>query len=275
MPTDLHYHHRTARRAASLLLSIGILFLAPIARAGVIFGFEASPAKEIPRTNRFIMEGNRLRAEDPRGGIMIFDGDRQTLWTIDLKQQRYTEITGADADRVREMQRKMEAQMEERLKNLPPDQRKEMEARLKEMKQAPEEAPKLTFEPAGETRKTAHGFSCKPYRVLANDKPIEEACFIPWKETGLTVDDFAAFDALDRFYRKIGGEGNRQNRIFGDLSQSPGIPAHVVMIQPDGSRGPEQSLVLLKKEEIPADQFSLPAGLLKESLFGKQNPPKM
>ncbi|MDC4204394.1 MAG: hypothetical protein MPW17_00230 [Candidatus Manganitrophus sp.] len=40
------------------------------------------------------------------------------------------------------------------------------------------------------------------------------------------------------------------------------------MIGPDGTVGVEQDLVILKKEEIPSDQFIPPAGLKKESLFG-------
>lgn len=272
-----------ARRHAPLFFALAVLLPAH-AEAGVILGFEAPSngqknepaAGEKSSASRFSLEGKKLRAEDPRGGVMIFDGEKQTLWTIDPKGQRYTEITEADAKRIQEMQQQMEQQMKERLKALPPDQRKEMEERLDAMKGKPSDGPKLTFEPAGETKKTKHGFSCKPYRVLGNGKPIEEACFIPWKETGLSVDDFRAFDALDQFFRKLGSQGgNQQNRIFADLLQSPGIPAHVAMIGPDGTLGAEQDLVVLKKENIPADQFTPPAGLKKESLFGKQPEPKM
>lgn len=260
---------------ALLFFALIILSGAQTVRAGVIIGFE-SPSKENAAPSRFTLEGKKLRAQDPKGGVMIFDGDQQTLWTIDQKKERYTEVTEADANRIHEMQQQMEQQMKDRLKALPPDQRKEMEERLDAMKGKPAEAPKLTFEPNGETKKTKNGFSCKPYRVLGDGKPIEEACFIPWKETGLSADDFRAFDALDQFFRKLGGgKGNQQNRIFADLLQSPGIPAHVAMINPDGTLGAEQDLVILKKENIPADQFSLPPGLKKESLFGKQPEPKM
>jgi len=251
-----------------LLLALAILFPAS-SWAGVILSFEANASKETPSASRFTLEGKKLRAEDPHGGVMIFDGDKQTLWTIDPKGKRYTETTEADANRIKEMQAQMEQQMEQRLKALPPDQRKEMEERLQAMRTKPTEPPKLTFEQTGETKKTKHGFSCRPHRVLADGKPIEEACFIPWKETGLTADDFRAFDALDQFFRKLGTQGgNQQNHIFADLVQSPGIPAHVAMIGPDGTLGVEQDLVVLKKEAIPADQFTPPSGLKKESLFG-------
>ena len=272
-----------ARPAVALSLALAVSL--PIhAGAGVILSFEATPsngpengpgAKENAHASRFTLEGKKLRAEDPRGGVMIFDGEKQTLWTIDPKKQRYTEVTEADANRIHEMQQKMEEQMKERLKALPPDQRKEMEERLEAMKGKPAEAPKLTFEPAGEVKKTKHGFSCKPYRVLGDGKPIEEACFIPWKEAGLSADDFRAFDALGQFFGKLGSRGNQQNRIFADLTESPGVPAHVAMIGPDGTLGAEQDLVLLKKETIPADQFTPPSGLKKEPLFGKQPEPKM
>ncbi|MBI3804983.1 MAG: hypothetical protein HY282_14610 [Nitrospirae bacterium] len=267
--------------ATALLTVLAFTLSASFAFAGVILGFEEAqaPSKETTasRASRFTLEGKKIRAEDPRGGVMIFDGDKQTLWTVDPQKQRYTEVTEADAKRIQEMQQQMEQQMKERLKGLPPEQRKQMEDQLDAMKGKETEAPKLTFEPIGEGRKTEHGFSCKPFRVTANGQAIEEACFIPWKETGLSVEDFRAFDALDQFFRKIGGgKGNQQNRVFGDLLQSPGIPAHVKMLRPDGTAGPEQDLVILKKESIPADRFTVPPGLQKESLFGgKQDKPKM
>lgn len=277
MQTNHDHRRSAASRLGALFLTLAI-FLPATAGAGVILSFEANasngpengPAtRETPSASRFTLEGKKLRAEDPHGAVMIFDGEKQTLWTIDPKGKRYTEVTEADANRIKEMQAQMEQQMKERLKALPPDQRKEMEERLEGMRAKPTEAPKLTFEPTGDTKKTKHGFSCKPHRVLANGKPIEEACFIPWKEAGLSVDDFRAFDALDQFFRKLGTQGgNQQNQIFGDLAQSPGIPAHVAMIGPDGTVGVEQDLVILKKEEIPSDQFIPPAGLKKESLFG-------
>lgn len=268
MQTDHDHRRSAAPRLGALFLTLAI-FLPATSGAGVILSFEANASKETPSASRFTLEGKKLRAEDPRGGVMIFDGDKQTLWTIDPNKKRYTETTEADANRIKAMRQQMEQQMEERLKALPPDQRKEMEARLEEMKIKPVDPPTLTFEPAGGTKKTEHGFSCKPYRVFADGKPIEEACFIPWEEAGLSVDDFRAFDALDQFFRKLGTQGgNQQNHIFADLVQSPGIPAHVAMIGPDGTLGVEQNLVILKKEEIPSDQFIPPAGLKKESLFG-------
>ncbi|MDC4204393.1 MAG: hypothetical protein MPW17_00235 [Candidatus Manganitrophus sp.] len=96
-----------------------------------------------------------------------------------------------------------------------------MEERLEGMRAKPAEAPKLTFEPTGDTKKTKHGFSCKPHRVLANGKPIEEACFIPWKEAGLSVDDFRAFDALDQFFRKLGTQGGISRIKFSETSPNP------------------------------------------------------
>lgn len=266
-----------ARRAAAIGIALAAL-LPSFAFAGVILGFEdAQTPQKGAHASRFTFEGKKLRAEDPRGGVMIFDGDRQTLWTIDQQKQRYTEVTEADAKRIQEMQQQMEAQMQDRLKGLPPEQRKQMEEQLQAMKGKETPAPKLTFEPAGEARKTEHGFTCKPYRVHADGQLIEEACFIPWKDAGLSVEDFRVFDSLDQFFRKIGGgKGNQQNRVFGDLSQSPGIPAQVKMLGPDGAAGPEQELIVLKKESIPADRFTVPPGLQKESLFGpKQEKPKM
>ncbi|MDC4204392.1 MAG: hypothetical protein MPW14_06320 [Candidatus Manganitrophus sp.] len=119
MQTNDHGRKRPIRRIAGIFLLLAVLF--PLqAGAGVILGFEANASKETPSASRFTLEGKKLRAEDPHGAVMIFDGEKQTLWTIDPKGKRYTEVTEADANRIKEMQAQMEQQMKERLKALPP-----------------------------------------------------------------------------------------------------------------------------------------------------------
>jgi DNA-binding MarR family transcriptional regulator len=199
---------------------------------------------------------------------MLFDGERQTLWTIDPKQKNYSEITEADAAKIQEMRNKMEQQMKEQMSKMPPEERKKMEEMMGKSDAGPSNERRLTFEATGKEQKTDHGFSCKLYRVLDEGKLVQEACFIPWKEAGLSIQDFQVFETFEQFLKKIsGGDSQHQGRIFQELKQAPGVPAHTTTILPDGAIAGEQELTELKRENIPAGQFALPSGFSKKSLL--------
>lgn len=205
----------------------------------------------------FSVEGKKLRAENPNG-MIIFDGDAQKLWTIDPNQKSYSEITEADAARVKEMRERMEKQMREQMDRMPPEQRSQMEEALERRKQEIDRPPRaLTFEPLEGTKKNNRGFSCKPYRVIENGKPIEEICFIPWKDAGVSLQDFEAFNAYEQFLKKLGADSGSQNRIFQDLKQSPGIPAIVTTLPSENAPARSQELTELKRETIPPAQFAI------------------
>ena len=253
------------RRTLLSFLFLTILLQTPAAFAGVLLKFE-DKGGEKTQTMTFQLQGKKLRVENPNGGVMIFDGEQQKLWSIDTRQKVYSEITEADAARIKETREKMEKQMRDQMGKMPPEQREQMEQMLEKMKQDSSDAPrKLTFEPmAGGNRKMASGYSCQPHRVIESGKAIEEICFIPWKEAGLSLQDFQAFDAFDQFLRKIGADTKNQGRIFQDLKQSPGIPAHVLMLGQEKAPRREQELTALKREELPAGRFALPEGLQKK-----------
>jgi hypothetical protein len=248
-------------------LFLTLLLQTPAAFAGLLLRFEdKGPAGGKTQAMTFHLQGKKLRVENPSGAVMIFDGEQQKLWSIDTQQKIYSEITEADAARIKETREKMEKQMREQMGKMSPEQREQMEQMLEKMKQDSSDTPrKLTFEPIeGGNKKMASGFSCKPHRVLENGKAIEEICFIPWKDAGLSLQDFQAFDVFDQFLRKIGADTKSQGRIFQDLKQSPGIPAHVLMLGQEKATRREQELTALKREEVPASRFTLPEGLQKK-----------
>lgn len=242
------------------------------ASAGLLLQFEdkgpeGEKSGEKSNVSTFHLDGKKLRLENSNGRVMIFDGEQQKLWNIDTKEKSYSEITEADAARIKEAREKMELQMKEQMGKMPSEQRMQMEEMLQKMKQGNNEPPrKMSFEPIEGNKKTRFGLSCKPHRVIEEGKPIEEICFIPWKESGLLLQDFQAFDVFEQFLKKIGADTKNQGRIFQDLKQSPGIPAHVVVAAQGKTPRREQELTALKREEIPPSRFTLPEGLQKKPM---------
>jgi len=243
-----------------------ITMSASAASAGLMLRFEAkNPGGELSHAVTFILDGKKLRVEDSRGGIMIFDGDQQKLWTIDSVQKIYSEISDADIARIKEMRDKMKRRIEKQMERLPPEQQMELRGMLKQMSQGTSTPPRaLIFKASGMKRKTKDGFSCTPFRVMEKALPVEEICFIVWEKSGFSLEDFQAFEAYERFLVKIGANTTGQNKIFFDLKQSPGIPAHVAVVSPGNRNGREQVLTLLQRKRISAKTFTPPQGFQKK-----------
>jgi hypothetical protein len=263
------------QRKIGFFIFLIIVMSVSSASAGLMLRFEAKkPTGEPTHAVTFMLEGEKLRVEDSRGGILIFDGQQQKLWTINSEQKTYSEVNDADITRIKDMREKMKARIEKQMERLPPEQQTELKGMLKQMAQGTAEPPRaLVFKESGTKRKTKDGFSCTPFRVMEKGLPIEEICFIVWDKSEFSLEDFQAFDAYERFLVRIGANTTGQNKIFFDLKQSPGIPAHVAVVSPGNRSGREQVLTLLKRKRIPAKKFTPPQGFQKKETLTEPGQP--
>src|SRR3954464_4080531 len=91
----------------------------------------AGPAQ----THQIEIEAKRMRMEvggGQRGGqVVIFDGTRDVMMMIDDANKSYTEMTKADADALGSQVSSAMSQMQEAMKNMPPEQRAQIEAAMK------------------------------------------------------------------------------------------------------------------------------------------------
>src|SRR4051794_254438 len=86
-------------------------------------------------TSQSQIEKTRMRSEitTPAGRkqIVLFDGAAQVLRIIDEQAKTYSEISNADAERMRSQFDGAMTQMQEQMKSMPPEQRARIEAMIK------------------------------------------------------------------------------------------------------------------------------------------------
>src|SRR3954454_1542630 len=92
----------------------------------------AGPAQ----THQIQIEAKRMRMDvggGQRGGgeVVIFDGTRDVMMMIDDANKSYSEMTRADADALGGQVSAAMSQMQEAMKNMPPEQRAQVEAAMK------------------------------------------------------------------------------------------------------------------------------------------------
>jgi hypothetical protein len=208
-------------------------------------------------------DGDHLRlANLVAGGVtgVIMDVPSKKLVMLNDGDKTYMEITEEEMKRLKGKMVAMRAQMAERLKQLPPDQRKKAEAMMGS------DAGKTIdwkFQALGQ-KKTVNGMTCDMYRVLADGAPHEEDCILPWSSSLLKKSDFTGLEKLSQTMSESVGMG--QNGSLPLFHKYPGLPISRVPLQADGTRGEEEQVKSIKQGPVPAGTFKVPADYKKKPL---------
>src|SRR5580765_3988056 len=122
--------HVVAALGAALMLSAA----ASEAADGILIAQKVTSAGGAVRTSQIEIAKTRMRAESEGAGghkmKIVFDGTAQVMRTIDDDAKAYTEMSKADLDKMSEQMSGAMAQMQEQMKNMPPEARKRMEAAM-------------------------------------------------------------------------------------------------------------------------------------------------
>jgi hypothetical protein len=254
------------------LLSIVISAGAISAQAqGVVF-VEKETAHGQSGTNQIQLDKNHMRAESRDNGssrAFIFDGTKQTAFMIDMTKKTYTEITRADADRLRGQADAAMSQMQAQLANLPPEQRAIVEQMMRGRGGLPganaPQAPKIQYRAAGSDR--VGQWTCTKYEGYVGQQKTAEVCTVDPKEFGLTATDFDVAKQLAEFMKSM--IPGAADRIFmnGSVQEQgfSGIPVRRASYS-NGAVDSVSEIVEVRHEAIPVSTFDPPAGFRKEAL---------
>jgi hypothetical protein len=216
------------------------------------------------------VEGDHFKAEEPKKAeatAVIVDAKAKKVIMIDATKRTYTEMTEEDRKRMRGQMDAMRAQMQERMKNMPPDQRAKIESMMGPPGAADAGKPHdWKFESTGQ-KKTINGFACDMYRVSEDGQLHEEQCVSPWSAGLVKKSDFAGIQQFaESMMDDFGGRRGRSGSIFSRIEKAPGIPISRVPIDANGQRGPEEQIKSIKRGPVPASVFEIPAGFTKREM---------
>jgi hypothetical protein len=252
---------RLARLALLAAVVVAPLLASGRAHAGVTIVMQRGNDP----TSTLYIDNDKMRMENPKSAnerTIIIDGTGKKMTMVNDAAKSYMEITQADLERFATMMTAMRAQNQERLKSLPPEQRKRLE---QAMDGADGKGPTLTFEKMG-GRKTVNGFSCEMYRVLEDGTPKEEDCISPWSSSILQKSDFAGLRKFAEDVAKTSGMmgPSGHNKMFEQFEKYPGFPVVRHSLEP--GQHEDEVLKSVKRGSIPASTFAVPAGYTKKEI---------
>jgi hypothetical protein len=218
------------------------------------------------KTNQIQIEQTRMRAEtggaNGRSQIVIFDATAQVIRLIDPERKTYTELTKADIDRLGGAM----AQLQEQMKNLPPEQRERMDAMMRGRGSMAGAALAKTEYRKGGTDKVGK-WTCDKYDGYRNDQKVSELCTVNPATLGVTTADFEIARQAAKFFQQLAPQNVDQMFSFGGAEQGfSGIPVRSVTSVGQNQIATEVTDVARKT--FSDDSYAIPAGFQKQAIPG-------
>lgn len=233
---------------------LATLLAAGSGRAGVVLKGQVTHLKDNTTSEiSLLVDSSRLRI-DRRGQdvdasmILLFEGDDYRLVMLDNRRKEYRVMDRRAMAQMRENISGAMAQIEEKLKNLTPEQRAMMEKmmgkKLGEMMSAGArtELPPLSYRETGAA--AVHGRACKKYDVFRADKKVSELCAAKPESMGLGPGEMAVLE--------------KTKAVFDDMAKSPPRVPGVTGFQVDFAAKPVDGFpiqLIYYSEGQPATRF--------------------
>jgi Domain of unknown function (DUF4412) len=258
---------KTHLTLAVVVLAAGML--ASSVEAGLLMAYRQEVPGRPAKATTVYVERDRMRTET-RGErldqVIIFRGDRKLYWVIDNREGTYTEITREDLKKLQGRMDEAKKTYEEQMKKMTPEQRKMVEAMMKD--RMPVQPPRTVY------RKTASGVKvnrwvCDRYDGVQEGEKKEEVWTADPKQLEVRPEEFRVFDDIRDFSEEFSKQGLRFYRMetAGGKKESgyAGVPVRIIRY----SRGKpleRMELTEVRRKDAAPSLFELPGGLKKKEL---------
>ena len=203
-------------------------------------------------------------AKDASGVIL----NNSLLYVIDDKKKTYMEIDKATMKKTADQAGAAIKQLQEQLKNMPPEQRAQMEKMLGDKMPGMMSGKKDTFE-AKDTGKsdTSEGRKCRVWNLLKNGVVHEELCVVPFASLPGKEDFEKTFRELTEAFAEMAKGLPGAGESIKARTAINGYPVRVRSYDDTGKlRGNETVLTKWIEESLPGATFEVPAGYTKKEL---------
>jgi len=222
-------------------------------------------------TNQIQLDKTHMKAESHASGegmAFVFDEGAQVARVINMDRKTYMELNRAFME---QMQGQL-AQVQEQLKNLPPDQRAVLEQALRgrgaALGSAEAQAPKFEYRQTGSDR--VGQWTCTKYEGYQGSQKLAEICTVDPKALGIGPADFEVAKHLADFLKEFLPQAANQVLVAGTPADQgfSGVPVRRTTFV-NGKPETVSEIKEVRHEAIPASAFDVPAGFKRETPPGR------
>lgn len=212
------------------------------------------------RESTVYVRGTTVRMDTPleknKDGYAIVDVDKGTTWFVVPSEKRYIEWSEADTKAMSEKMVQVEKMMKERMGSLPPEQRKQVEAMLKNMKgPGGEDGPPQVELKALDKTQTVNGMPTTAFEAKAGDETI--IGWITQEQPELSQ----ALRTVQMKMEKMTPPALRGRQAARNALSAKGFPVMVQTLDPQSYRIEE--VLDVEAKPVSADLFTVPKDFAK------------
>lgn len=220
------------------------------------------------------VQDGKIRASQGTSHGMILNGSTITL--LDDKHKTYREMDEQALENMASQAGAAMAQIQEKMKNMSPEQRAMMEKAMGNRipgGMAASETPDTYAATDTGKSDTVEGRSCRIWQTTRNGAPLEELCVVPYAS-------LPGHEDIEKAVRKMTDAVEDLSRAMPNIEKAMkarlsvnGYPVRVRRYDAQGAlRKSETVLTKWVEEAVPAAAFDVPAGYTKQELpnFGNR-----
>jgi hypothetical protein len=247
------------------LAAASFLALALAAHAGVTLtqSMQELGGQKPATTTTIRLDKDRVRMDMGQNPdtYMIYRGDKKVFWTVDLKGKTYMEMTEKDFEEMTAKMNEAMKQMQAQIQNMPPERRKMMEEMMAKMRPGGK-ASKTSYRKLGDGGKVGR-WATEKYEGTRDGTKVSELWTVAPKAIGIGEEDVLVLKDMGKFFEKFAKDfsgmiGNQENGL-------QGVPVKTVAFK-DGAARWQSELKDVKKEDLAASLFEIPAGLAMKTM---------
>lgn len=253
---------------AVAVLAVGMLAIP--AGAGLVMVYEQeSIGRPGTETSTMYLGKDRMRTETKGGAgdqVFIFRGDRKLFWMVDNRRGSYVEITEDDLKKMKDKMDKAMKKYEEQIANIPSEQRKMVEAMMKD--RIPQKPPQTEYKKVDSGIEVGR-WTCDLYDGYHGEDKIEEVWTADAGQFDLQPEELLVFDEVHDFMKEFSKQplpffriGKEKGAKGSDFS---GVPVRMISFS-DGKKQERMELKEVQRKDVVPSMFELPEGLKKEAI---------
>jgi hypothetical protein len=270
-----------------ILLLSALVSLNSALSAGVVYTLSSKDLQKAENSGDMTVsvDGKNLKMEFADGakgnGSMVFLGNENSVMMIDHERKQFFLMDEATLNQLGNQMSQAMVQMNEALKNVPPEQRAMMENMMKQrmgsmMPQAQEKVP--TSIEKGDKSKTIAGYKTTHYLQKKGGQLENEFWVSAWKDIEGGDEAVEAFESMSDFMEKMmsslsqGGNNpmmaSIDKNMFKQLKELGGFPVSSINYQ-NGKPSEEFTLKSAETRDLNKSTFAAPKGYKKQRMDGK------
>ena len=250
---------------------LALLLLPVTAMAGIyIHSVDQFKDTDKSETSKVFIEKDRMRVESggsSENNLIIFRGDKEVFWVINIDKKTYNEMTREDLEKLRAKMDNAFKEMEEQLKNLPPEQRKMMEQMMPKQAQMAMQRPAKTIYKKIRSGEKVNQWSCILYEGFEEGIKTKDVWTADFSQLNINPDDLKGLNAMGKFFEVLTQEIEELYMIGPDQAEKEGGFSGIPVKTIESESGNIIQITELKEitsKSFDSAIFELPSGLKKE-----------